>query len=76
MGKGKRVDTRWNSRCRIGIFVVLIGGVALGIRFMLVGGVEERAEIKKQMMPYIVGMVVIFGALTIWKIIVEFMEEI
>ena len=58
----------------IGVFVVLIGGVILGIRFMLVGGIEERAEIKKQMMPYIVGTVIVFGALTIWKLIIEIME--
>ena len=58
----------------IGVFVVLIGGVILGIRFMLVGGIEERAEIKKQMMPYIVGTLIIFGALTIWKIVIEIME--
>ena len=60
----------------IGIFVIVIGGTILGIRFMLVGGVEEKAEIKKQMMPFIIGTIVIVGALTIWKIIIEIMEGI
>ena len=60
----------------IGVFVVVIGGVVIGIKYMVVGGVEEKAEVKKQMMPYVVGAAIIFGALTIWKFVIEFMESI
>ena len=50
-------------------FSVIIGAI-LGIKFMI-GSVEEKAEFKEMMMPYILGCIVIFGAFGIWKIIIE-----
>lgn len=47
------------------IAVVYIG--ILGIKYMA-GSVEEKAEIKETLIPFIVGCVVVFGAFTIWKI--------
>ena len=47
------------------IAVVYIG--ILGIKYMA-GSVEEKAEIKQTLIPFIVGCVVVFGAFTIWKI--------
>lgn len=58
----------------IGIFVILIGGVALGIRYMTAGGIERKAEIKKETLPYVVGAIIIIGALTIWKLSITFLE--
>ena len=46
-------------------FSVIIGAI-LGIKFMI-GSVEEKAELKEMMMPYILGCIVIFGAFGIWK---------
>lgn len=61
----------WN----LGLFVVLTLGVTLGIKYMF-SSVEEKATIKESMTPYAIGAVIILGALTIWKIAVEFMEEL
>ena len=47
------------------VAVVYIG--ILGIKYMA-GSVEEKAEIKQTLIPFIVGCVVVFGAFTIWKI--------
>lgn len=49
------------------IAVVYIG--ILGIKYMF-GAVEEKAEIKETLIPFIVGCVVVFGAFTIWKLII------
>lgn len=54
----------------IGIFVVVIGGTILGIKYVF-SSVEEKASIKESMKPYIIGSVFILGALTIWKVLVE-----
>lgn len=59
----------------IGIFIVLICGVILGIKYMF-ASLEERANIKESMKPYIIGAVIILGALSIWKFLVEFLETI
>ncbi len=69
------VEQAVNIMWGVGIFAVLIGGVVLGIKYMTVGGVEEKAEVKKQMMPYIIGTAIIMGALTIWKLAIEFLES-
>ena len=47
---------------------ILIGAI-LGIKFMI-GSVEEKAEIKAALVPFIIGCVVVFGAFGIWKIVV------
>ena len=40
----------------------------LGIKYMI-GSVEEKAEYKKTMMPYIIGTTILFAASTIVSII-------
>lgn len=47
---------------------VIIAGV-LGIKFMI-GSVEEKAQIKDALIPFIIGCIVIFGAFGFWKIFV------
>lgn len=59
----------------IGIFVVVICGTILGIKYMF-ASLEERASIKESIKPYIIGTVIILGALSIWKFSVEFLETI
>ena len=59
----------------IGIVLsVIIGGI-LGIKFMLASA-EDKAQIKEMLIPYVVGCVVIYGAVTIWMIVVKIMEQI
>ncbi|MBQ2937515.1 MAG: hypothetical protein IJE05_01305 [Clostridia bacterium] len=49
---------------------VIISGI-LGIKFMI-GSVEEKAQIKDALVPFVIGCVVIFGAFGIWKIFVTY----
>lgn len=59
----------------IGIFVVLICGVIIGIKYMF-SSLEEKANIKENLKPYIIGSVIIIGALGIWQLLVEFLDKI
>lgn len=57
----------------IGIFVAVAVGIVLGIKFMF-SAPEARAEVSKLMVPYIVGTVIVVGALTIWKVAIELLS--
>lgn len=52
----------------IGIVIAIVGVMILGIKYML-GSVEQKAEYKKTMIPYIVGCVFIFAITTIVSIL-------
>lgn len=52
----------------VGVIVSVIVLMILGIKYMI-GSVEEKAEYKKTMMPYIIGMTILFAASTIVSII-------
>ena len=58
-----------------GIFIIAIAGGILGIKYMF-STVEEKASIKQSIWPYIIGSVIILGALTIWKFSVEILAGI
>jgi hypothetical protein len=51
----------------IAVGVTLISSVVMGINF-LVQSVEEKAKIKESMIPWIIGIVISFGAFGIWEI--------
>lgn len=57
----------------IAIALALIMAAILGIKYMA-GSVEQQAEVKKTLVPYIVGCVVAFGAFTIWKVVLQILQ--
>lgn len=57
----------------LGLLVIFISTVVLGIRYMLVNP-NEKSRIKQATTPYIIGVVVIFGAVTIWRLIINILE--
>lgn len=63
----RAVKNIYNVLLVIGIAVsVIIAGI-MGIQIIL-GSAEEKAKIEEQMIPYIIGCAVMFGAFAIWKI--------
>ena len=54
----------------VGIIVAVVVLLVLGIKYM-VGSVEERAEYKKTMIPYLVGAFLFFGLSQILAVIIE-----
>ena len=67
-------NTLYNILLVMGIIVAIMVGLFLGIKF-IAGSIEEKAEIKGMVIPYIIGCVVVFGAFTIWKIIVDLLQS-
>ena len=57
-----------NIIATIGIVVSIIGLMIIGIKYMI-GTVEEKAEYKKTMIPYIVGIFMIVGTTQLLNII-------
>lgn len=51
----------------IALIVTLISGVIMGINFTI-QSVEDKAKIKESMVPWIIGIIISFGAYGIWRI--------
>ena len=57
----------------VGIVVSVVVVIVLGIKYMM-GSVEEKAEYKKTMMPYLIGAALIFAASTISMMVMSFLQ--
>lgn len=68
-------NTIYNILLVVGIAAAIIVGLIMGIKFML-GSLEEKAEIKTMIIPYIIGCIVVFGAFAIWKIVVDILQSV
>lgn len=83
-GETNRVDqtalqnfskTMYNILLAIGVVVAVIVGAMIGIKLMA-SSVDEQAEAKKLVIPYIVGCFILFGGFGIWKIIINILQGI
>lgn len=59
----------------IGMAVSVITLIVLGIKYMI-GSIEEKAEYKKSMIPYLIGAVMIFAISSVVTAIMEFSSEL
>ena len=63
----------YNALLGVGIVVAVIVGMILGIKYMTSDS-EEKAAVKETLVTYLIACCVIFGAFTIWKIVVEILN--
>ena len=68
-------DYMYKLLLAIGIVVMFIWGTFIGIQF-IVASAEDKAKMKEALIPYIAGCIVIFGAFTIWSIVVNIGQDI
>ena len=66
-------DTIYNILLTVGIIIAFIIGAVLGIKFMT-SGAEGQADVKSALMPYGMGCAIVFGAFTIWKIVLVVLQ--
>lgn len=59
----------------VGIVVAVVGIMILGVKYMM-GTVEQKAEYKKTMIPYIIGCMFIFAIGTIVSIIYNIASQL
>lgn len=64
----------YNTLLIIGIVAAVIIGMLIGIK-MMTGSVEEKAKTKEMLIPYVAGCIVVFGAFTIWRIVVTILQS-
>lgn len=62
-------QTIYNMLLVLGICVAVVIAAILGIKFMI-GSAEEKAQVKDELVPFVIGCVVVFGAFGFWKIFV------
>lgn len=65
----------YNILLMISFVVVAIVGITLGIKFMM-SGVEEKAEVKKSLIIFIIGCIVAYGSFGIWRTVVTFLNTL
>ena len=63
------IDFLWG----IGLLVIFVSAVILGIKYMFATP-ENKSNVKQAVIPFVVGVVIIFGSLTIWKLIIEILD--
>ena len=68
-------NTLYNVLLVIGIAVAFIWGLILGIQF-ITGSLGEKADVKKNLIVYLVGCVIIFGAFGIWRLLLQLLEPL
>ena len=67
-------ETIYSTLFIIGIILAVLIGSVLGIKF-ITSGLEGKAEIKQMLLPYGIGVVVLFGAFTIWRIVLTILQS-
>lgn len=63
-------DTISSILLTVAIAVTFISIAVMGINFAI-QTVEEKAKIKEAMVPWVIGIIVSFGAFGIWKLVVN-----
>lgn len=58
----------------VGVVIAAVTLTILGIKYMM-GSVEEKAEYKKSMIPYLIGSILLFATSTIVGIIANIVED-
>ena len=59
----------------LGIAAAVIMGVVMGIKF-ITGSVDEKADVKSSLIPYVAGCIVVFGAFAIWGLVLKILQGI
>ena len=42
----------------------------------MIGSIEEKAQVKESLIPFVIGCVVVFGAFGIWKMVTELVSMV
>ena len=68
-------NTLYNVLLVIGIAVAFIWGIVLGIQFVT-GSLGEKADVKKNLIVYVSGCIIIFGAFGIWRLLLQLLQPL
>lgn len=72
---GGKISKILTAVTNIGMMIAISILAVLGVKYML-GSVEEKAEYKKDLLPYLIGAILLFGIVTFMKIFMQFGQKI
>ena len=59
----------------IGSLIAIIATIMLGIKYLLVSSSDSKAEVKKKALIVLVGVILLFGSVTIWRVLVDILSS-
>lgn len=59
----------------IAIGITVITGAIMGLNF-ITQSIEEKAKVKESMVPWVIGIIVSFGAFTIWEVAINLFQSL
>ena len=65
----------YNILFTIAVVLAVAIGMVIGIQFMM-GSADEKAKIKETLIPYIIGVFIVFSAFTIWKRVINIGNDV
>lgn len=63
-----KISTILTVTTNIGIILSVLMSAAIGIKYMM-ASLEERADYKESLVPYLIGIAILFGTCTIVKVV-------
>lgn len=63
----------YNILLSIGVILSVIVGAILGLKYLF-GSIDEKADTKQLLIPYVIGCIVVFGAFGIWRLIITLLS--
>ena len=70
------INLMFNIALAIGTFIAFVVGIIVGIKLMVAATADEKAHYKKILITYVVGCVIIFGAVGIWRLVVTTVNNV
>ena len=67
-------DMIYNILLAVAIVIAVVVGAFIGIQYIM-GSVNEKVKVVEGLVPYVAGCIVVFGAFTIWKIVVTILQN-
>lgn len=68
-------STIYNVLLIVGVVIAVIYGLFIAIK-LIMGSIDEKAKIKESLIPYVAGCVIVFGAFTIWGIVMNMLNSV
>lgn len=65
----------YNVLFAVGIGIAALIGIYLGIKMMM-SSAEDKASIKEALLPYFVGVIIMFASFSIWKLILILLQAV
>ena len=65
----------FNIIVSIGVIIAVLVGAYIGLK-LIISSAEDRATIKELLLPYFVGVIILFSAFGIWKVILSLLQGV